>query len=228
MPGVMTIAPSSDTTAPTAPLASIDHNATSLTVNWSASTDPDDVVAEYRIYRGTSSGGEDPAALAIVSGTTLSYVDTAVDSGEAYYYKLQAFDTSLNVSPSSKEVTAKVGPRKVSVTFNVTVPATTDGTGLSVYIAGTLSGLDGGLPDWNPGGVVMSRVDVTHWTIVLTGNEGTQIEYKYTLGDWDHVEKDASCGEIPNRQLTLLYGSNGSQTVNDTVLNWRNVAPCGN
>jgi hypothetical protein len=30
-----------------------------------------------------------------------------------------------------------------------------------------------------------------------------------------------------NRLLTLNYGSNGMQTINDTVLNWRNVLPCG-
>ena len=36
------------------------------------------------------------------------------------------------------------------------------------------------------------------------------------------------CGEIGNRQLTLAYGTSGTQNVNDTVLNWRNVAPCGN
>ncbi|MCI0478874.1 MAG: hypothetical protein L0Y55_21740, partial [Anaerolineales bacterium] len=66
------------------------------------------------------------------------------------------------------------------------------------------------------------------WTITFTGKEGVQIEYKYTLGDWDHVEKDNACGEIANRQLTLSYGANGTQTVNDTVDNWRNVAPCGN
>jgi len=88
--------------------------------------------------------------------------------------------------------------------------------------------LDGNLPQWNPSGVVLTRVDATHWMITLTGKETTQIEYKYTLGDWDHVEKDNACGEIANRQLTLSYGSNGTQTVNDTVQNWRNVAPCGN
>ena len=107
------------------------------------------------------------------------------------------------------------------------MPDTTDATGRSVYIAGTLSRLDGGLPDWDPGGVVLTRVDATHWTITLTGLEGTPIEYKYTLGSWDYVEKDATCDEIGNRQLTLSYGSNGTQVVNDTVLNWRNVSPCG-
>ena len=76
--------------------------------------------------------------------------------------------------------------------------------------------------------MVLTRVDSTHWTITLTGKETVQIEYKYTLGSWDFVEKGSSCVEINNRQLTLSYGSTGSQAVNDNVPNWRNVAPCGN
>ena len=112
--------------------------------------------------------------------------------------------------------------------FTVTVPAATDGTGRSVYIAGFLDRLDGGLPQWDPAGVSLTRTDATHWTVTLTGKESTQIEYKYTLGDFDHVEKDGGCGEINNRQLTLSYGASGTQAVNDTVGNWRNVAPCGN
>jgi len=111
--------------------------------------------------------------------------------------------------------------------FNATVPATTDSTGRSVHIAGFLDRLDGGLPQWDPGAVSLTRIDATHWTITLTGKENTSIEYKYTLGDWDHVEKDSGCAEIGNRLLTLNYGSNGMQTVNDTVGNWRTVSPCG-
>ena len=106
--------------------------------------------------------------------------------------------------------------------------ATTDGTGRSVHIAGFLDRLDGGYPQWDPGAVALTRVDTTHWTIAFTGKEGTQIEYKYTLGDWDHVEKDSVCGEIGNRLLTLSYGASGTQAVTDTVDNWRTVAPCGN
>ena len=141
---------------------------------------------------------------------------------------MRAFDTANNHSASSAEVSAVAALRTVAVTFTVTVPSTTDLTGGSVHIAGTLSRLDGGLPDWDPGAVVLTRVDPTHWTITLHGREGTQIEYKYTLGDWDHVEKDAGCNEIANRQLTLSYGTDGSQSVDDTVAQWRNVAPCGN
>ena len=116
----------------------------------------------------------------------------------------------------------------MSLAFTVTVPATTDATGRSVYIAGFLNRLDGSHPEWDPGGVVLTRVDATHWTITLSGKEGTQIEYKYALGSWDFVEKDDACGEVANRQLTLSYGTTGVQVVGDTVENWRNVAPCGN
>jgi hypothetical protein len=115
----------------------------------------------------------------------------------------------------------------VTLTFNVTVPASTDGTGRTVHIAGYLDRLDGGLPQWDPGATPLTRVDATHWTITLTGKEATPLEYKYTLGDWDHVEKDAACGEISNRTLTLSYGATGTQTVNDTVPSWLGVPPCG-
>ena len=44
----------------------------------------------------------------------------------------------------------------------------------------------------------------------------------------DGLEKGGACEEIANRTLTLNYGATGVQTVNDTIANWRNVAPCGN
>lgn len=104
MPGFMTITSSSDTTPPSAPVASIVSGAASLTVSWTAATDPDDAVAEYRVYRGTSPDGEGIAEIAIVSGSTLSYVDPQVNAGQTYYYKVKAFDTSLNPSLFSNEV----------------------------------------------------------------------------------------------------------------------------
>ena len=168
--------------------------------------------------------------IARLTGT--SHTDMDVIEGTTYYYVVRALDGSFNRSDNSAEVSAEPKLRTVELVFTVTVPATTDGSGRSVYIAGFLDRLDGGLPQWDPGGVVLTRVDATHWTITLTGKESTQIEYKYTLGDWEHVEKDSgpipACAEINNRLLTLTYGTDGTQNVNDTVLNWRNVAPCGN
>jgi hypothetical protein len=151
-----------------------------------------------------------------------------VIEGSTYFYVVRSVDTSFNRSGNSAEVSATAQLRTVHLVFTVTVPATTDATGRSVHIAGFLDRLDGGYPQWDPGATALTRIDATHWTIDFTGKESTQLEYKYTLGDWEHVEKDGSCGEIPNRQLTLSYGSNGTQNVSDTVQNWRNVAPCGN
>ncbi len=151
-----------------------------------------------------------------------------MSENSTYTYTIAAFDSSFNFSGPSNAVTATAEPRTVTLVFNVTVPASTDGTGRSVIIAGFLDRLDGGYPQWDPGAVALTRVDATHWTITFTGKESVQIEYKYTLGDWDHVEKDAACGEIGNRMLTLSYGATGTMTVNDLVQNWRNVSPCGN
>jgi len=120
------------------------------------------------------------------------------------------------------ETPAVVAGRYVATrTLAVTVPAGTDGTGRGVFLAGDLSALGADQPDWSPAGVPLTRVDATHWTVTLTGPAGAALQYKYTLGDWEHVEKDASCGETANRVLALSTGSRS-----DTVLDWRNVAPC--
>ncbi len=224
--GKLTVNPSSDTTPPVVPtgLQVLSASPAGIQLSWNAITG-DPSLYGYEVLRSDSAGG--PYEM-IARVTTNSYSDTAVVEGATYYYVVRALDQSFNRSGNSDEVSATTQLRTVTVVFNATVPATTDATGLSVHIAGTLSRFNGGFPDWDPGAVTMTRVDATHWTITFTGFESTPIEYKYTLGDWDHVEKGASCDEIGNRLLTLSYGTDGTQTVNDTVLNWRNVAPCGN
>lgn len=224
--GNLTVNASDDTTPPATPsgFQVVSASPAGIALSWDAvSGDPS--LYGYEVLRSGTSGGPYTMVARI---TDTSYTDTSVVEGATYYYVVRSLDLSFNRSGNSAPVTAKAELRTVSLVFNVTVPASTDGTGRSVYIAGQLSRLDGGLPDWNPGGVVLMRVDATTWTITLTGKETTQIAYKFTLGDWDHVEKGAACDEITDRQLTLSYGVTGTQTVNVTVSNWRNVAPCGN
>ncbi len=218
--GDLVVNPSADTTAPATPsgLHVVDATPVSIDIAWDA-VSGDSTLYGYEVLR-------DGKLVARLTGT--SYSDGDVTEGQTYSYSVRAVDTSFNRSPASAPVSATAQQRIVDVTFNVTVPSSTDGTGRTVHIAGTLSRLQGGLPDWNPGAVVLTRDDATHWHITLHGYEGTQLEYKYALGDWEHVEKDGACGEIPNRTLTLAYGASGTQTVSDTVLNWRNVSPCGN
>jgi glycosidase len=225
-PGKLTVMPGGDYTPPVTPtgLRVVTASPGGIELAWDPVTG-DHTFYGYEVSRSDVSGGP-YSKLALVTGA--GYVDTAVVEGTTYFYVVRSVDLSFNRSPDSAEISATPALRTVTVVFTVTVPDSTDATGRSVYIAGTLSRLDGGLPDWNPGEVVLTRLDATHWTITLTGKESTPIEYKYTLGDWEHVEKGAACDELGNRPLTLSYGTNGTMQVSDTVLNWRNVAPCGN
>jgi glycosidase len=225
--GSLTVLSSGDTTPPAAPtgLRVVSASPAGVALAWDAVVG-DPTLYGYEVLRGDASGGP-YTQLARVTAT--SFVDTAVAEGATYYYLVRSVDLSFNRSGNSAEVAATAALRTVTLVLNVAVPTPVeDAIGRSVYIAGTLDRLDGNLPQWNPGGVVLTRVNDNLWTITLTGKETTQIEYKYTLGSWDFVEKDAACGEIANRQLTLSYGASGTQIVNDTVPQWRNVAPCGN
>ena len=223
--GKMTVSPSSDTIAPQTPtfVHIVSSTVSNISLAWDAVTG-DPTFYGYEVLRSATSGG--PYAI-VATTTSNSYTDSSVIGGATYYYVVRAIDLSYNRSGLSNEVSGVAELRKVHLTFNVTVPSTTDSTGFAVHIAGTLNLLDGNLPQWDPGATVMTRVDSTHWTISLTGNEGTQLQYKYTLGSWDFVEKGSVCDEIANRQIALTYGSDGTQVQSDTVPNWRNVAPCG-
>ena len=72
--------------------------------------------------------------------------------------------------------------------------------------------------------MALTKVGDYEWAITLTGTCAVSLEFKYTLGSWDFVEKGATCEEIGNRVELVTYGT---QTVSNTVLNWRSVAPCG-
>jgi glycosidase/fibronectin type 3 domain-containing protein len=244
LPGVMTITPSSDTTAPSAPTASIDYNSASLIVSWSASSDSDDAVAEYRIYRGTASGGEAATAIAIVSGATLSYVDTAVNARETYYYTVKAFDTSLNASPASNEVSHEVQAKVVRVMFRVKVPAFTPPADF-VYITGQSQGVSPDPLCGYCGGNASTRMTETApgsniWEITLPIPDGTAIQYKYTRGTYDYVEEWGTIAGFTNRVATVAANSPSdlTQLFDDTndanpddnhkaVQNWRDALVTG-
>nr|QNO53394.1 hypothetical protein JNHLJEBA_00004 [Methanosarcinales archaeon ANME-1 ERB6] len=60
-----------------------------VNLSWSApSDDGGSAITEYKIYRGTSPGGESPHAF--VSANTTSYNDTAVTNNQTYYYQVSA------------------------------------------------------------------------------------------------------------------------------------------
>jgi hypothetical protein len=140
----------------------------------------------------------------------------------------RVYDQQLRREQNTPELLPETGKSNlVTVTFNITVPDGNSKLHRSVYLAGTLHQINPNLPDWDPHGQEMKKEDPHHWTITLTGPENAVVEYKYTLGNWDHVEKDAHCGEIKNRRVVFQKTPTELQIVKDTVQGWRDISPCG-
>lgn len=91
------------------------------------------------------------------------------------------------------------------------VPANTPEEG-PVYMAGDFNG-------WSPGDAAyrLSKNEQDRWQIFLSSEDvGTQIQYKFTRGDWGTVEKGIDGEEIANRNFTF-----GTDTVvHHVIFNW--------
>jgi hypothetical protein len=219
--GSLTVEPSGDTTPPATPanLQLVEASPSFVTLAWDPVADVD--VYRYEVYRADMSGGP-YTKIADVLAPATTYSDLGVAANATYYYVVLAADTSFNKSGYSAELQAVAQPRLVQVTFNATLPLTTppigDPTG-DIYMGGSFNG-------WNPAGTLMNRTGDYFATITLTFYEGDHLEYKYTRGSWDYVEKGAECEEIDNRVINVVYGTDGTMIVNDTVLNWRGTGTC--
>jgi glycosidase len=186
----------------------------SVTLAWDAVNAPD--LFRYEISRaGTPGGPYEPV------GTSLepSFTDASIRAGDSYVYVVTAVDTAFNRSGPSSEVAAAAVSREVQVTFTVTLPASTP-PGDTIYIAGDFQG-------WDPAKTPMTKVDDQTWTITVAFTEGVAPQYKYTRGSWEAVEKDAGCGEIPNRTFNVTFGDAGALAIADTVEKWRDADQCG-
>ncbi|MBN1640470.1 MAG: alpha-amylase [Anaerolineae bacterium] len=215
--GALTVLPSGDATPPAIPqdLHVLSAAPSHIALTWDPVGDAD--LYRYELYRADASGGP-YVRIADVHPPSTVHEDWDVVSGATYYYVVLATDTSFNRSAFSGEAMPVAQARPVQVTLRAALPETTP-EGDDIYVAGSFNG-------WNPAGTLLVRDGLTA-SITLTFDEGTQIEYKYTRGSWTYVEKGATCEEISNRQLTVLYGADGTMTVDDTVLNWRNTGACG-
>jgi hypothetical protein len=214
--GSLDVVPSTDTTPPAAP-ANLKVKGTtpaSITLAWDANADAD--LWGYEVYRQPAVVGGLWAKVAAIPAGTTQCADREVNTGWSYNYYLLAVDTSYNRSPRSNQVTGKAEARMVQITFNVTVPASTP-SGDMVYLPGDQPDLG----PWTPNKWAMTRVDATHWTTTLQLLDGTPLQYKYARGSWDVVEWWAEIHDTLNRSLSVNYGADGTQIVNDTVPNWR-------
>lgn len=105
--------------------------------------------------------------------------------------------------------------RGATITFSVEAPNSTP-SGDLIYIAGDFQGWDPG----NPAYALTEQPDDT-WEITLSLPDGNPIQYKFTRGSWQTVEKGPNGEEIPNRNHT----PQGTETVNHIVANWADVQP---
>lgn len=96
--------PAAASTAPSAPqnLAAAASD-TQITLNWAApASDGGSGITNYKIYRGTTAGDE---SLLTTVGNVLTYSDTGLTNGQAYYYKVSAVN-SIGESSRSNEASA--------------------------------------------------------------------------------------------------------------------------
>ena len=104
----------------------------------------------------------------------------------------------------------------VKVDFYVTVPADT-APDATIYLAGNLTELGG----WKADGVALNRLDTGEYHAQLELPRGRILEYKFTKGSWETVEKGTTGEELHNRTLEL----DGDKTQRVQVAAWRTAVP---
>ena len=215
--GVLNVLPSADTTAPAAPtnLAVASTSTSSVSLSWDPHPNVDGDLVGFEVYRQAAGETSFTRVARLANATATSFVDNNVTTGVAYSYYVVAYDTSFNRSGASNTVTAVAEPRLVSVTFTVGVPAYTPGT---VFIVGDIAAFG----PWNPGLVPMTQVNSTTWTHTVDILDGTVVQYKFTRGSWDTVEAWGEIVGLANRQVTIEYGTTGTQTIDLTATDWGN------
>jgi hypothetical protein len=113
------------------------------------------------------------------------------------------------------------GPKKmVNVTFKVRVPSNTP-PGDTVFIPGDIDLLG----PWDPAKQPMQNAGGGIWTVTLQIPDGTHLQYKYTRGSWDKVESWGTITGLTNRHVTISYGTDGNQLVDDTATDWGKSGP---
>ncbi len=167
--------------------------------------------ASYRVFRRTEHGVY-AAPLAEVPAGTTSYVDTTVAMGVTYGYVVRAV-VAGRASVPSNEIIQRTSPQPVRVTWRVRVPENTPAAD-TVYLPGSLPELG----PWDPGKVAMTQVSPGIWEATLPVLEGTLVQYKYTRGSWAKVEHWGEIVGLTSRSMTVTYGADGTQLVDDTSL----------
>ncbi|HOT97350.1 MAG TPA: choice-of-anchor D domain-containing protein [bacterium] len=109
------------------------------------------------------------------------------------------------------------------ITFSVTTPVSTP-AGDAIYLAGNFNAWDPGPAQAGTDGqqhdLLMTQTSDYHWQIVLPFAKNQTLEYKYTRGGWDKVEKGPGGEEISNR---IQDAGDADLKITDVVGAWADV-----
>jgi fibronectin type 3 domain-containing protein len=177
----------------------------SITLTWS----PTPTATSYRLYRGTSSGGEE--ATPIATTTSLTYIDTNLSSTPVYFYEVTAVN-SAGESARSAEDESKTPP---PVGTGGNTPGVASGNSLVFYAKDALLGgfdwfeaLTGWFPQVlgssganSPGHVAVDMAYATEATLTFN-NVVVPTAGLYTV-DWRYAFASGLFPGVTNRQMGL-------------------------
>ena len=148
------------------------QQASQIQVNWLSNSEPD--LANYRIYKSTTSGLSGFSVLATVPSATVNYVDSTFSESVQSWYKMTALDGAGNESEFSSVVSSTVVTGNPSewvtpipdLTYEYSEAVSQD---LSLYASnpGTYSVVTGSLP---------AGLSLSPSTGLLSGTTGTSAE----------------------------------------------------
>ncbi len=212
------------TVIPTEPGAPMEPVATpgsaQVILNWTApSSTGSSAITGYKIYRGTSPGGE---TLLITLDSALTYTNTGLTNGFTYYYRVSAFNLA-GEGPKSNEVSAtpeapvtvpsaptlsSATPGDKYVTLIWTVPASSGGSAIDYYVI-------------YQDGVALADHQVGLTAVIAGLSNGH--EYDFTIA----AHNIAGIGELSNAASSIPYtvpdaptGLKGALGNGQVTLNW--------
>ena len=110
--------PQAAATAPGVPVVAATGGNATVHLSWPVPGDGGSAITGYRVYRGTSAGGELAAPLASLAAGVTSYDDNAVVNGTAYYFQVGA----VNVVGETRSLEVSAVPAVVGWTPASLVP----------------------------------------------------------------------------------------------------------
>ncbi len=158
-----------------------------IKLTWTASS-PEADVAQYNIYRATTSGGENYSSPTYtVSAGITTYTDTSTTDGVTYYYVVRAQDAAGNIETNTNEVWATLG---------VVGPSVGESQIYIKYQGALLYNLASSTNRHNPGVFASGKIDEIYLQVnLLTGaplNESASSIALYKLVDSETQEVSGS------------------------------------